>query len=175
LIPLWHFEPVEALEGGTVRMDVVSGPDREPILPGVVSARYGKGRVVYLASSLESLYGATRQARLGRHLRDLVREAAGAPPPYRVDAPSALAANLTRNGDRLVLHLLNWTGDAENEDNDLPPVSDVTVRLAIPDGKKVRRVSTFLETPLRRSQSGRELVIHLSRVDAYQAIAVDLE
>jgi hypothetical protein len=173
MIPLWHFVPVETLDGGTVRTDIVTGDGHRPILPGVVASRFGKGRVIYLASSLESLYNSTRQSLLGGFLRTLVVQAAGEPPPSQVDAPPSLIANLTQNGDRRVLHLLNWTGDAENEANYLPPVSNVTVRIAIPEGMKVRRVSTFLETPLRTRQVDHQLEIRLARVEAYQAVVVE--
>ena len=175
LVPLGYFEPVEALDGGSPMMDIVTGDGRRPILPGVVTSTYGRGRVVYLASSIESLYASTRQAALGNLLRKLVEMAAATPPPCRVDAPPSLIANLTRNGNRRVLHLLNWTGDAENEANYLPPVENVTVQMSIPDGAKVRRVSTFLKAPLHWKQSGRELDIRLPRVEAYQAVTVDFE
>jgi hypothetical protein len=175
LVPLGYFEPVEALDGGSAMMDIVTGDGRRAILPGVVTSTHGQGRVVYLASSLESLFASTRQAALGNLLRKLVEAAAGTPPPCSVDAPPSLIANLTQHGNRRVLHLLNWTGDAENEANYLPPVENVTVRMTIPDGAKVRRVSTFLKAPLRWKQSGRELELRLGRVEAYQAIAVDFE
>ena len=175
LVPLWHFEPVKALEGGSVEMNIVTGDGRRPVLPGVVTARHGKGRVVYLASTLESLYSSTRQAQLGGFLRKLVEEAAAAPPPCQVDAPSFLISNLTENGNRRVLHLLNWTTDAENESNYLPPVENVIVRMAIPEGKKVRQVSTFLKTPFQQKQTDRELQILLPRVEAYQAVVVEFE
>ena len=175
LVPLGYFEPVEVLDGGSLMMDIVTGDGRRPILPGVVTSTHGQGRVVYLASSLESLYGSTRQSALGNLLRKLVEVAAAAPPPCRVDAPPSLIANLTQHGHRRVLHLLNWTGDAENEANYLPPVENVAVRLTIPDGARVRRVSTFLKAPLHWKQSGRELEVRLPRVEAYQAVTVDFE
>jgi hypothetical protein len=175
LVPLGYFEPVEALDGGATMMDIVTGDGRRAILPGVVTSTHGQGRVVYLASSLESLYASTRQAALGNLLRKLVEAAASTPSPCRVDAPPSLIANLTQHGNRRVLHLLNWTGDAENEANYLPPVENVAVRMSIPDGAKVRRVSTFLKAPLHWKQSGRELDIRLPRVEAYQAVTVDLE
>jgi len=174
-VPLWYFEPIEAMEGGTTTMDVVTGDGLKPLLPGVVEAKRGKGRTVYLASSLESLYSATRQSLLGRLLRDLVEAAAATPPPYTLDGPPSLVANLTQNGNRRVLHLLNWTGDAENETNYLPPVENVTARVSIPEGAKARRVSTFLDTPFQSKPFGRELEIRLSRVEAYQAIIIEFE
>lgn len=175
MIPLWHFESVECLAGGTVRADIVTGDGHKPILPGVVVSRHGKGRVVYLASSLESLYSSTRQSLLGRYLRTLLEEAAAVPPPYRVVAPPSVIANLTQNGDRRVMHLLNWTGDAENEANYLPPAENVAVYLTIPDGMKVRQVTAFPESSFHQTQPGQELEIRIPRMDAYQAIAVELE
>jgi hypothetical protein len=189
LVPLWYFEPVEALPGGTVEMDIVTGYGRRPILPGVVASRHGEGRVVYLASNLESLYGSTRQADLGNLVRGLVEEAAGTPPPCRVEAPPTLVTNLTQNGNRRVLHLLNWTGDTENEANYLPPAENVTIRMTLPEGLKVRSVTVFPDATGRPDSgsgvaakpappwgvSGRELNLVLPRVDAYQAISVDLE
>lgn len=175
LVPLWHFEAVEAMDGAVVQMDIVTGDGHKPILPGVVTSKCGKGRVIYLASSIESLYSSTKQSLLGNLLRRLVEDAAATPPPYRVEAPPSLVANLTQNGNRRVLHLLNWTGDAENEANYLPSVENVTVRVAIPEGSKVRRASTFLNAPLRRKQLGHELELRLSRMEAYQAISVEFE
>lgn len=175
LAPLWFFEPVETLNGGTTIMDIVTGDGLRPILPGIVTSQHGRGRVVYLASSLESLYGSTRQSDLGNLLRGLVESVAGVPPPFRVSAPARLIANLTENGNRRVLHLLNWTGEAENDGGYLPSVENVTVCLKIPKGKKVRRVSAMVEAPVRHNQSGQELTIHLSRIEAYQALVIDLK
>ncbi len=47
------------------------------------------------------------------------------------------------------------------------------MRIAIPEGMKVRRVSTFLETPMRTRQLDRQLEIRLGRVEAYQAVVVE--
>jgi hypothetical protein len=175
LVPLWYFEPVEALPGATSTWDIVTGDGRRPILPGVVTSQHGRGRVVYLASSLESLYSSTRQSDLGDFLRTLLESVAPAPPPVEVRAPSMVIANLTRNGSREVLHLLNWTGDSENDGGYLPAVDNVEVRWAIPAGKKVRQVSALVDAPLHYEQTGRELTVRLPRIDAYQALEIELQ
>jgi hypothetical protein len=175
LTPIWYFEPILALEGGKPEMDIVAGNGRRPIMPGVVASTYGKGHVIYLASTLESLYSSTKQSALGSLLRKLVEEAAPAPPPCRVEGPPTLICNLTENGDRRVLHLLNWTGDAENEANYLPAVENVTVGVTIPDGKKVRSVSTFPGKTPGSTQIGGELQIRFPRIEAYQGVTVEFE
>ncbi|HVU23187.1 MAG TPA: alpha-amylase family protein [Opitutus sp.] len=172
LVPLWYFEPVETLPGATAEWDVVTGDGRRPILPGVVLSAYGRGKVVYLASSLESLYESTRQTDLGKFLRALVQAVAPAPPAVRVEAPSLVIANLTRNGAREVLHLLNWTGDSENDGGYLPPVENIAIHWTIPDGRKVRGVAALVDAPFHYEQSGRELTIRVPRLDAYQAFEI---
>ncbi len=175
LVPLGYFEPVEVLEGGSRIMDIVTGDGRRSILPGVVTSHYGKGRVVYLASSLESLYSQTRQSVLGDCLRRLVESVATPPPPYRVTAPGTLIVNLTQNGDRRVLHLLNWTTEPENESGYLPPIDNVCVRLRLPEGKQARRLAGFPTTSFRRKQSGQELELRFPRIDSYEAVVFELQ
>ena len=175
LIPLGYFEPIEVLEGGSTMMDIVTGDGRRPILPGVVTSTHGQGRVVYLASSLESLYNSTKQSVLGNCLRTLVESAAATPPPYQVTAPSTLIVNLTQNANRRVLHLLNWTTEPENESGYLPPIENVCVRLRIPEGRQVRRLSGFPETSFQHKRSGQELELRFPRIDAYEGITFELQ
>jgi hypothetical protein len=175
LNPLGYFEPVEVLEGGATMMDIVTGDGSRPILPGVVTSTYGKGRVVYLASSQESLYSSTKESVLGRCLRNLVEYAANTPPPYQVTAPSCLIVNLTQNGNGRVLHLMNWTTEPDNESGYLPPIENVSVRLRIPEGKQVRRLAGFPNSSFRHKQSGQELELRFRRIDAYEAVTFELK
>jgi len=175
LVPLGYFEAVEVLDGGSTMMDIVTGDGRRPILPGVVSSSHGKGRVVYLASSLESLYSQTKESVLGNCLRKLVESAAPTPPPYKVTAPGTLIVNLTQNGNRRVLHLLNWTTEPDNEGGYLPPIENVCVRLRIPDGRQVRRLAGFPTASFRHQQSGQELELRFSRIEAYEGITFELQ
>jgi hypothetical protein len=177
--PLWHYLPVKALEGGEVWKDIVAGDGLRPILPGVVVSTFGKGRVVYSASALESLYLQQNSSAVGDLLRSLVAKAAGAAPPYEVEAPSALIANLASKGDTLVLHLANWTGNklerpGANEYY-LAPVENVRVRLGVPSGKRVRNVSLLVKASFQKQTSGAVVSVTLPRVEAYQGIRVDLE
>ena len=99
LTPLWSFLPLKVLDGGEVWKEIVTGDGLRPILPGVVVSSHGKGRVVYCASALESLFLQQNSSAVGDLLRSLVAKAAGQPPPYEVQAPAALIANLTAKGD----------------------------------------------------------------------------
>ncbi len=179
LTPLWHFVPVKAMEGAEVWKEIVTGDGFRPVLPGVVVSTYGKGRVVYSASALESLFLQQNGSAIGELLRGLVAKAAAEPPPYEVQAPPTLIANLTSNGKTMVLHLTNWTGNkferpGANEYY-LAPVENVRVRLAVPNGKHIRSVSLLVTAPYNKEQKGGMLELRIPRVEAYQGVRLELE
>ena len=111
LTPLWHYQPVRALDGGEVWKNIVTGDGPRTILPGIVVSSFGRGKIVYCASALESLYVQQNNSAVGEAIRGLVSKVAAVPPPYEVEVPSALIVNLTSKEDTLVLHLTNWTGN----------------------------------------------------------------
>jgi hypothetical protein len=177
LAPLWSFEPVKALEGGEVWRDIVAGDGLRPLLPGVIVSQYGKGRVVYCSSALESLFLQANNGAAGDLVRSLVAKAAAEPPPYELAAPAALIANLTAKGDTTVLHMTNWTGNkleraGANEDY-LAPVENVRVRFAVPKGKRAGDVRLLVDAPYRKEQKGGTLEVTIPRVEAYQAVRVE--
>lgn len=171
LVPLWFYEPVETLEGGEAVMDIVTGDGRRPVLPGVVASRYGKGKVLYSASSLESLFTGNNEAVLGDLIRDMALSVSAVPPPFEMDGPSALIANLTANGNRRVLHLVNWTGNKYEKNRAseyyLGPIENVKVRL--PAVKASAGLRSYPAKVTRR-QRGDTLEIAIPRVGEYQAV-----
>jgi hypothetical protein len=179
LTPLWSFQPIAVLEGGEVWKDIVTGDGLRPILPGVVVSSHGKGRVVYSASALESLFLQRNSRLVGQLLTDLIARAAPEPPPYEVDGPQDLIANLTVAPDALVLHLTNWTGNklerAGANEYYVAPVENVRVRLTVPSGRRVRKVTLLVDAPFRNEQHGSTLEVTIPRIEAYQAVRVELE
>lgn len=179
LTPLWHFLPVKALDGGEVWKEIVTGDGLRPILPGVIVSRYGKGRAVYCASALESLFLQQNSSAVGEMVRGLVAKAASAPLPYEVEAPAALIANLTAKDNVWVLHLTNWTGNkmerAGANEYYLAPVENVRIRLAIPAGKRVRSVALLVKAPYQQQQKGSVLEVTIPRVEAYQGVRVEMQ
>jgi hypothetical protein len=179
LTPLWYFVPVRKLDGGQTWMDIVTGDGPRAILPGVIVSTYGKGRVVYCASAIESLFLQENSSATGDMVRKLVLKSAGTPPPYEVDAPAALLTNLTARGNTLVLHMTNWTGNRLERSGAneyyLAPVTDVRVRLAVPPGRKVRSAELLLDAPFEKELWGSTLEVRIPRVEAYQGLRVELE
>lgn len=179
LYPMWYYEPVETLEGAEVLMNIVTGHDRKPILPGIVISEYGKGKVVYCAATLESIYGAQGPNTAARVITGIIDAVSPAPHPFTVEAPAGLMANMAFKENLMVLHLTNWTGNKFEKiwfnEYYLAPVENVRLKINIPGNKKVKKVSTLVDAPFQKSLNGRRVDIVLPRVEAYQGILVELE
>ena len=177
IYPLWFYEPVEVLEGGKVLMDIITGPDNNPILPGVIMSEYGKGRVIYCASALESLYEGCGAKMIGDLINSFVKTVSTKPDPYTLDAPASLIANLTEKEDRLILHLTNWTGDKFEQpwrnEYYLAPVENVSLKIHIPEGKEIQHVYTLVKTDFKQQTEGQYLEVFFPKVEAYQAIVLE--
>ncbi|MHC4628940.1 MAG: hypothetical protein ACYTDV_18325, partial [Planctomycetota bacterium] len=144
-----------------------------------VLSRYGKGRVAYMASCLESLFYTDNMDVLGKLIRTLIRAVAPEPAPYELDAPAGLICNMTANGSRRVLHITNWTGNKFErmltKEYYLAPVEDVVLRIRLPRQKRVKSVSTFVPGTSKRRDLDGVLEIKFPRVEAYQAVHLELE
>lgn len=178
LFPLGYYEPVEVLDGGEVLMDIVTGHNQQPILPGVVMSTYGKGSVIYSASGLESLYDIQGPDVVGELIKEFVKAVSRESVPYILNAPAGLLANLTKKENQLVLHLTNWTGNKFEKpwrnEYYLAPVENVRLQIQIPDGKKVKHVSTLVEADYDKRITGQNLEVVFPRIESYQAVVVEL-
>ena len=179
LFPAWYYEPVKVLDGGDVLMDVVTGHDRQQILPGLVISDHGKGKVIYCSNALESLYDYEGAAITGELIKKIVEMISAIEPPYTLDAPAGLLANLAEKENLMVLHLTNWTGNKFEKpwinEYYLAPVENVRVTIRIPEHKRIKNVSLLVETNYEKRITGRNLEVLLPRVEAYQAVAVEME
>ena len=179
LVPLWFYEPVRVLEGGSVAMDIVTGDGRRAFLPGVVLSRYGEGRVAYVASCLESLFLTDNMDVLGRLIRTLIQAVSLEPAPYELQAPAGLICNMTSKGNRRVVHMTNWTGNKFEQmltkEYYLAPVEDVALRVRLPEQKRVRSVSTFVDAPPEWREVDGTIEMSFRKIEAYQAVHLELE
>ena len=179
LVPLWFYEPVRVMENGKVAADIVTGDGLRPILPGLVVSRHGKGKVAYLASSLESLYIGNNAKELADFIETIVKYVSPAKAPYSVDGPECLITNMTVKDNTRVIHLTNWTGNKleRNWTNEyyIAPIENVRLHIRIPEGKTVGSLMTLVEGSYKERNFGEILEVFLPRVETYQAVAVSFE
>jgi len=90
-----------------------------------------RDRTAYLAADLDRLYASYHHPDHGRVLANLVRRAAAGEIPLEVAGTGVLDCQLYRQGDALIVHLVNldqggaWRGRLE----ELTPVGPFTVRV----------------------------------------------
>jgi len=179
LFPLWYYKQVEIIDGAEVLMNIVTGHDKKSILPGVVMSNYGKGQVLYCTSALESLYNSGGQDMVQELILQFIETVSKEPTPYIIDAPACLIANLATSENQMVLHLTNWTGNKfehpwRNEYY-LAPVENIRLQINIPENKKVKRISTFVEADYEKKIDGQKIELFFPRIESYQAVEVELE
>ena len=108
----------------------------ETAVPAVVvrdEAATGGGRVAYLPADVDRCHGRDQHPDHARLLANTVRWAAGAPQPLTVTGPGLLDCHLYRQGDALVLHLVNLTGDGGRGPlQEVVPVGPVEVEVRLP-------------------------------------------
>jgi len=179
LIPVWYYEPVEVIEGGNVIMDIVTGDDRKPVLPGVVLSVHGKGKVLYSASSLESLFYSNGNPILKEFIASLVSAVTSAPLPYSVDAPAGLITNLSFSGNHYLFQMTNWTGNKFEKkhvmEDYIAPVSNVSVRFAIPRSHSVASVKSLTGSEIKTVTEGDTLEILIPHIGAYEGIDIQVK
>jgi hypothetical protein len=173
LVPVFDYQPVAVLDGAEISADIVAG-ESEPVLPGIVLSRHGKGRVAYVAPALESVFLQTNLRALADVIAGLVAQVSPEPAPFTVDAPDGLIANLTVRDDLRVLHLANWTGNKLEQpglsESWLAPIENVRVRLRKPAGCQIQDFTLLVEGPFERKELADAVEVILPKVEAYQAI-----
>ena len=149
--------------------------------PAATAQACGDGRVIYMAHSFDKLYG-------GRGLRDVLElfdsavdwVSSAKQRTMRVQAPTGLLCNLTELGDRRALHLINYTGNI-NENSIykvdwVAPLEDVPVTLEHPAGKKLTAASLLSSgAAVPWQDEGEAAQLRLSVLDGYECLMLEYE
>ncbi len=179
LIPAFLYEPVRALPGAEVAADIVIGTNTEPIFPGLVVSRYGKGKVAYIPAALDAAYLQSHIRQFGDFIKNVVEYVSPAGVPFEIDAPSSLIANMTYKGNTRVLHLVSWAGCKQGSTRQniyyIPPIDNVVIKYNIPRGKKIKKVALFVPGEFSHKRNDNTLYITLPKIDKYQAVIIEIE
>jgi hypothetical protein len=178
LVPAWYYEPVAVEEGGQVLMDIVTGDDNRSVLPGVVLSHYGKGKVIYSATSMESLFRGNGNPVIKDLIANLISIVAPSTPTYSIQAPSALVSNMTTNGKQYLLHLTNWTGNKFEKthvmEDYIAPAEDVRIELNFPP-QKIASIKSLTGSTFTIKKKANSVELFLPKVGAYEGILINLQ
>lgn len=138
----------------------------------LVVNRVGQGHAVYLAGDVGNCLDRFRFREYYRLVGNLVAWAAATPVTLG-DAPSSLEVVLRaqRDPDRLLLHLVNFTGDMQRPINRINPMEDLRVTLrGLREVSGVRALRSGADLAWSLKDGALEFV--LPHVEAYELVAV---
>jgi hypothetical protein len=139
--------PVAPRPGATVVAECLNLETGEDRGPAIVVNTCGRGRVVYVAGSLEAQYAASRVISLHKMLASMVRYLrADEPMPFKLAAPRGVYGILRQApGGDLALWICANVGfkDATvgRMRQDFVPVANVVARVQVPLGRKLQSVA----------------------------------
>ncbi|MDH7569509.1 MAG: beta-galactosidase trimerization domain-containing protein [Armatimonadota bacterium] len=120
------------------------GPDSP--YPALVLGQPG-GRVAYFPMLVESTYAKLKMEPHRRLVAGAVRWAHGGRLPLTSDAPPTVQIELRRQPGRLLVHLVNNTGDMQRPITRLIPIHDIRVTLAGAPPRRLYRLTNGEELP----------------------------
>lgn len=136
------FTLIEAAEENSMMGRVVQPASKSIYTAGLVVRRFGAGRVAYISGSPEAVYYESRLAGPRELVHRVVDHLCGdEAPPFHLEAPNGVFANLAVSERSLLLHVLadvgnKWKGLVSREE--YVPVPGIVARIRIPRGRTVR-------------------------------------
>ncbi len=163
--------------------------------PSIVYNRYGEGKSIYYAGQLGRHYWRTGLPEYQKLILNSIKYLAGEP-PVTVEAPETLAVEPYKQGERIIIHLLNHTYNQRIQSigigkirQPLPPYSSAesvhppreviplyNIVVKIRDIEQYTKYKVFL--PLREKDldyriRGGELVFTLDKIPEYDVIIIE--
>ncbi len=168
----------EATDPDSVIARTLDRGHRRTLGPAVVKRAFGRGQVIYIGSSLESVYEETRMAVIRDYLASLLDPMIGQFRHYQVAPRPGLMAHYTVSGNSLLLHLLANTGNKWKklrQREEYLPIADIKARIRVPAGRKVRAVELLRAGGAAEySRKDDWLEVSLPQVTIHELIQVEL-
>lgn len=142
--------------------------------PALTVNRFGKGQAAYFSGDLGSALNTFRQPELRRLVHNSVRSLSRLPLAME-NSPASVEAVLRsqEGGKRLLLHLINFSGETPRPVSRVIPLHDL--RVAIPGYGQARRAFTLMrpqELPLQRDGNG-NLRFVVPQLDEYEVVVIE--
>jgi hypothetical protein len=137
----------------------------------------GAGRVAYFPWDVDRTFWEVLCVDHFKLLRNAVAWATNEPPPVTVTGPGVLDVTAWRNGDALVIHLVNLTNPMTMKGpfREFLPVGEQKVRVRLPTGARAKQVRLLVaERTPRVERRGRELVVTVPSILDHEVVALDV-
>jgi type 1 glutamine amidotransferase len=156
---------------GTLRDSLMAGRE---LGPAVTVNEFGKGRVVYFAGRPGSMYLHWAIPEMRAWLANAVEWASREGLPVRIGAEAQLSANLFRQPERHVLHLVNFSKPNTPVDRPVPVLRDIPLMVRLPANVTVKRVQAIVAAKaLDFRQNNGEVHFVLPEMHEYEVIGLE--
>jgi hypothetical protein len=148
--------------------------------PAIITHSFKQGRSVYFAGDITGAYGRFGDPSLRKLLRNAVRWSAGGSVPLEVEAPLAVEVRCYRQGDRYLVHLMNyissqlhlWDNVGGPAAEEAIPVTDISIRLQTPRRpSKVFLVSNSQPLPFEMKSGA--LTVKIPKLEVHDILVVE--
>ncbi|MDI6827175.1 MAG: beta-galactosidase trimerization domain-containing protein [Armatimonadota bacterium] len=151
-----------------------SGLTGESSYPAVIINQVGKGRAVYFPSLVGEFYARYRMWEYQALVSDAVRWAFGSPMPINAECcPASVEIEFRRqlNPPRLLIHLVNNSGDMQRPMSEIIPVYNIRVKLEAENASRIYALWSQQDLDFKRIDGYIEFTI--PKVDLYEVIVVE--
>ncbi|HUA62747.1 MAG TPA: hypothetical protein VML19_28580, partial [Verrucomicrobiae bacterium] len=167
LVPSYPDLPMEEVWARVPRTDV----------PGLYAREVGRGRVVYFPFDLDRTFWEVLSPDHGLLLKNAVAWAHHEEQPLAVQGKGVLDVSLWLQKESMTAHLVNLTNPMmmKGPVTEIIPSPPQQVRIRIPEGRRLRRVSLLVSRkPPVYTSAGSVVTLEIPSIDLHEVIALDL-
>ena len=167
LVPSYPDLPMEEVWARVPRTDI----------PGLYAREAGRGRVVYFPFDLDRTFWEVLSPDHGLLLENAIAWAHHEEQPLVVEGKGMLDVSLWLQQESMTAHLVNLTNPMmmKGPVREIIPSPPQQVRIRVPDGRRLRRVSLLVSRKPPVYQAGGNVVtVEIPSIDLHEVIALDL-
>jgi hypothetical protein len=147
----------------------------QPEVPAILVHSFGKGRVVYFPGRPDAMQCEILSPWVERTLAAAVRWVAQEEPPVAIHADAMVGVTLFDQPGRRIVHLLNYHRDTRYQSDDVTPIRNVALEVALPPGRAVQRVHRLWSpAELRFTQAGGRARFALDELGEYEVVVLEM-
>lgn len=152
--------------------DCYSAVKGESDIPALITNSYGKGRVAYIPCLVGDFYNRYKLPDYQMLIGNLVRWAYRKPLPIEIDCPQTVEVELRKQDlGRVLIHLVNHTGDMQRPISEIIPLKDIKIRLKQDNVKRVYTLKSRIDLPFTVKDGVMET--SLSDLGLYEVVVVE--
>lgn len=150
-------------------------PKGDSGFPALVVNSQPGGRTVYIPSLVGDFYGRYKLPDYQKLIESIILWAHVDPLPMAVDCPPTVEVELRRSraGDRLLIHLVNNTGDMQRPISEIIHLRDIRIRLRCGGARSIRALRAGVDLPGVCGEGEVEFV--LPELGVYELVVVEPE